>query len=333
MARILEANTTGKEDKSRHDNQMTMATPTMDKKVEAVRHDRVPIIRSAVGGVLMGLANLVPGISGGTMIVVVGLYDRFIESIADVTRLRFTRKNVFFLAIVGITAAVAIGAFAGTLSQAVSLHRSAMYSLFIGMTLGGVPLLLGMINKFHTRTSMGVVLGLAVMIGIALTRDEPPDREAVREAMEKGTFVVQPAYARDLGAGVLGMSAMVLPGISGAYMLLIMGRYQAICAAIDVVKKAAMNGGDHPQLTSAFEVLVPTAIGAILSLVLLSNVLKWLLYHHRDATLGVLLGILLGAVVGIWPFDGASLMVDYVIGSSLAVAGLAATMFLSRIVR
>jgi len=140
-------------------------------------------------------------------------------------------------------------------------------------------------------------------------------------------------FAADLGAGVLGMSAMVLPGISGAYMLLIMGRYQAICAAIDVVKKAAMNGGDHPQLTSAFEVLVPTAIGAILSLVLLSNVLKWLLYHHRDATLGVLLGILLGAVVGIWPFDGASLMVDYVIGSSLAVAGLAATMLLSRIGR
>ena len=279
----------------------------------------------------MGLAMLVPGVSGGTMIVVVGLYDRFIDSIADVTRLRFTRQNVLFLAIVGITAGVAISVFAGAFSQAVSLHRSAMFSLFIGMTLGGVPLLLGMINKFHTRTSMGVVLGLAVMIGIALTGDEPPNREAVREAIESGTIVVQPAYARDVGAGILGMSAMVLPGISGAYMFLIMGRYEAICSAIDVVKKAVMNGGDHPQLTTAFEVLVPTAIGAIFSLVLLSNILRWLLHHHRDATLGVLLGILLGSVVGIWPFDGASLMADYVIGASLVLAGLAATILLSRI--
>ena len=319
--------------RNRTNEDTTMTSSATEKETEAAGVDRVPVSRAAVGGLLMGLAMLVPGVSGGTMIVVVGLYDRFIESIADVTRLRFTRQNVLFLAIVGITAAVAIGTFAGTFGRAVSLHRSAMFSLFIGMTLGGVPLLLGMIEKFHTRTSMGVVLGLAVMIGIALTRDEPPNREAVREAIEKGAIVIQPSYALDVGAGILGMSAMVLPGISGAYMVLIMGRYETILGAIAIVKNGLIRSGGQPDLSVALHVLVPTAVGAILSLVLLSNILKWLLHHYRDATLGVLLGILLGSVVGIWPFDRASQMTDYVIGSSLVVAGFVATTVLSRIAR
>ncbi|MCH8149050.1 MAG: DUF368 domain-containing protein [Planctomycetes bacterium] len=310
-----------------------MTSSATEKPTEAAGVDRVPVYRAAVGGLLMGLANLVPGVSGGTMIVVVGLYDRFIESIADVTRLRFTRQNVLFLAIMGITAAVAIGAFAGTLGRAVSLHRSAMFSLFIGMTLGGAPLLLGMIKKFRFQTSMGVLLGLAVMVAIALTRDEPPNRQVVREAIEQGTIVIQSAYARDAAAGILGMSAMVLPGISGAYMLLILGRYETILGAISIVKNVLTGSGGQSDLSVALHVLVPTAIGAILSLVLLSNILKWLLHHYRDATLGVLLGILLGSVVGIWPFDSVSEAGDYVIGSLLAVGGFAATTLLSRIGR
>ncbi len=79
--------------------------------------------------------------------------------------------------------------------------------------------------------------------------------------------------------------------------------------------------------------LLPTVVGAIVSTVLLSNILKWLLHHYRDATLSVLLGILLGSVVGIWPFDSASQLGDYVIGSSLAAAGFVATTLLSRIGR
>ncbi len=107
-----------------------------------------PVVRAGIGGVLMGMAMLVPGISGGTMILVMGLYDEFIAGIADVTRLRFTRRNITFLATVGFAAVVAIAALAGTMSRAVTLHRSAMFSLFIGLTLGGAPLLVRMLKGF-----------------------------------------------------------------------------------------------------------------------------------------------------------------------------------------
>jgi putative membrane protein len=290
-----------------------------------------PAVRSAIAGVLMGLANLVPGISGGTMIVVMGLYDEFITSVADVTRLRLTKRNVIFLGIIGCMAAAAIGALAGTLSRAVILHRSAMFSLFIGLTLGGAPLLVKMITRFRVASVMGCVIGLAAMVAIAVTNDEPPDRDAIKQAVAEGKFVVEDDYLRDVMAGALGMSAMVLPGISGAYMLLILGRYETILAAVSMTKDYALSLGEKGEAGAFLAVIVPTGIGALIALIGLSNFLKWMLHAHRDLTIGLLLGILLGSVVGIWPFDHTSLPRDYLLGGVLALAGFIATTALSRI--
>ena len=273
---------------------------------------------------------LVPGVSGGTMILVIGLYDEFISSIADVTRLRFTRRNVLFLAIVGGAAAVAIATLAGTLSRAVALHRSAMFSLFIGLTLGGVPLLLKMLSRPTRAAWIGLVIGIALMIGIVLTKAEPPDKAAIREAVAAGRLPIRPAYATDVAAGALGMSAMVLPGVSGAYMVLVLGRYETILASISSAKTFVASFGSEGN-SEFLRVLIPVAIGAVLGLVLLSNFLKWMLHAHEKLTLGILLGILLGSVVGIWPFEAESAVTDYLLGGGLAAVGLLCTLSLSRI--
>jgi len=308
-------------------------TPPRESAAGAVpTSSRPPILRSTIAGVLMGLANLVPGVSGGTMIVVMGLYDDFIEAIAGLTRFKMSRRNLLFLALVGGAAAVAITSLAGTLERAVTLHRSAMFSLFIGMTLGGAPLLIRMIGRFDARTGAGALVGLAIMILIAMSRGAPDADAADGGVAASGqAIVVEVSYGRDVLAGALGMSAMVLPGISGAYMLLILGRYEAILGAISVFKTAVLHGGSHPELAAALRVLLPTAIGAVLSLVFFSNVLKWMLRYRRNITLGMLLGILFGSVVGIWPFNAASASSDYLLGSLLAVAGFVATVALSRI--
>ena len=133
-----------------------------------------------------------------------------------------------------------------------------------------------------------------------------------------------------ISAGMLGMSAMVLPGVSGAYMLLILGRYETILAAVSVGKSYALSCGGQGDPVF-LQVVIPTVIGAVFSLVFLSNVLKWMLHRHRALTVGLLLGILLGSVVGIWPFDAASEAGDYGLGVFLAVVGFVATMLLSRI--
>ena len=291
----------------------------------------LPIIRSAVAGVLMGLANLVPGVSGGTMIVVMGLYDEFITALADVTRLRPTKRSITFLVILGCAALMVIASLEGPLARAVTLHRSAMFSLFIGMTLGGVPLLIKMLHRLSKASVVGVAIGLTLMVAIAITKEPPPDREAFEEAVAAGRLVIEPDYPRDVIAGALGMSAMVLPGVSGAYMLLILGRYETILAAVAMTKDYLLSVGREGDPWAFLAVMVPVGIGAVLSLVVLSNLLKWMLHRHRNFTVGVLLGILFGAVVGIWPFDETSLAHDYAAGACLAVAGFIATLLLSRI--
>ena len=168
------------------------------------------------------------------------------------------------------------------------------------------------------------------MLAIAVTKDEPPNREAVEAAVVEGRFVVEPSYPHDVVAGVLGMSAMILPGVSGAYMLLILGRYETILASISQAKSYTFALGREGDL-GFLHVLVPTAIGALVSLVCLSNVLKWMLHRHRGLTIGLLLGILFGSVVGIWPFHGVTTVAEYLIGAALAVAGFGATVLLSRI--
>ncbi|MHC4696307.1 MAG: DUF368 domain-containing protein [Planctomycetota bacterium] len=291
----------------------------------------LPVVRSAIGGCLMGMANLVPGVSGGTMIVVMGLYEEFISSIADVTRFKFTKRNIVFLGIVGLVAVAAIAALAGTLSRAVTLHRGAMFSLFIGLTLGGTSVLFRMLDKINAASVVGAIVGLALIVGIALTNEEPPDREAVRAAVARGTFVISPYYSRDVIAGVLGMAAMVLPGISGAYMFLILGRYEAILASISLAKTYVFSFGGEGDPLVFLRVVIPAAVGALLGLVVLSNFLKWMLHRHRHATVGLLLGILFGSVAGIWPFDRTSSPADFAIGAALAMAGFITTVFLSRI--
>ena len=127
------------------------------------------------------------------------------------------------------------------------------------------------------------------------------------------------------------MAAMILPGISGAYMFLILGRYEAILASISLAKTYVFSFGGEGEPVLFLRVVIPVAVGAVLGLVVLSNFLKWMLHRHRQATVGLLLGILIGSVVGIWPFDHTSGPVDFAIGAALAVAGFIATVLLSRI--
>ncbi|MCP4038114.1 MAG: DUF368 domain-containing protein, partial [bacterium] len=98
------------------------------------------VVRSAVGGVLMGLANLVPGISGGTMLLAAGVYPNFISAIAELTTLKFNKRSIILLGTIALAAALAILLLAGAMRSLVIEQRWIMYSIFIGLTLGGLPL-------------------------------------------------------------------------------------------------------------------------------------------------------------------------------------------------
>ena len=240
----------------------------------------------------MGLANLVPGISGGTMLVAAGIYTRFVDAISDVTRLRFKASSIVFLGVVVLAAVIAIGALAGVIAQALIDFRWGMYSLFIGLTLGGAPLLAGMIRTkgFGPAAIGGTIFGVAAMAGLVLV-------QAGGGGSSGGTSGSVMLF---LG-GVAGASAMILPGVSGAYLLLLLGLYDTIINSIKTFVKAGTSM-DIDAALGELGVVIPVGLGVVFGVVAVSNLLRFLLNRYESPTLGVLLGLLLAAPLGLYPF-------------------------------
>lgn len=241
----------------------------------------VPTVRALQGGVLMGLANLVPGISGGTMILAIGLYEQFIAAVADVTRLRLRRSSIQFLAVMAVGLFAAVVIFSGVAVLLVTEYRPVMYALFIGMTLGGAPELWREVRPLRPGTAAAVLVGIAAMAAFASVGGSAP---------------LQATIPVLLLVGAAGASSMILPGISGSYVLLVLGMYDTVIGALSVSQLK-----ESPA--ESLSIVVPVVIGAGLGIALLSNLLKALLQRFSAPSHGVLLGLLLGSVLGLYPFQ------------------------------
>ncbi len=247
--------------------------------------------RAGIGGVLMGLANLVPGISGGTMLLASGIYPRFIRAISEITTLKFRKRSILTLGVVAVMAVLSIVLFAGAIKSLVVSHRWVMYSIFIGLTLGGVPLVWKMAKPADRRVWIGFVIGVIPMAVLAYYQMFTPDAGGDNESWMM-MFV----------AGIAGASAMILPGVSGGYLLLVLGVYVPILGGIDAFKEGLKARSWDAMSGPLFDVVVPVGIGVAIGILVVSNILERLLQKYEKGTLGGLLGLLVGAVAGLWPF-------------------------------
>jgi putative membrane protein len=240
-----------------------------------------PAVRSLVGGILMGFANLVPGISGGTLILAIGLYDRFVGALADLSRMRPTRDGIVFLAWVGLGAVLAVVTLSSLLVNLVIDHRWAMYSLFVGMTLGGVPMLWKAIGRWNAANVIAAALGFAVMAWVAF---------GMSDTRLPTTIPVL------IGVGALAASSMILPGISGSYLLLILGLYEVVIGSLS---RDAL----QEDFLGSVRIVAPVLAGAALGMALLSNLLRYVLGRFPSTAHAALLGLLCGSVLGLYPFQ------------------------------
>ena len=252
----------------------------------------VPLIRCGLGGFLMGLANLVPGISGGTMLVACGIYTLFIDAVSDITRFRFSKKSILVLTMVVLGAGLSIGGLASTIHWALVHHRWIMFSIFIGLTLGGIPILWSMGKPIKRDTIAGIIVGVIFMGGLVILQEIG------------GQGMVMSGTIGLIVGGAAAASAMILPGVSGAFLLLLLGLYEPIISAIkDSVH--ALKDGDVGAFIDQFGTIIPVGIGVLLGVAIVSNILKWVLHRYERVTIGVLLGLIVAAPAGLYPFrDG-----------------------------
>lgn len=234
-------------------------------------------------GFLMGSADVVPGVSGGTVAFVVGIYDTLIDAI-NAVNLQFARRLLrgqwraafadfpwrFVLAL-GVGIGVAVLTMAHFLSWALTYYETLVWGFFFGLIVASIIVVLKRVRRWTPGAVIMVLLFTAAMYWlVGVTPHEMPHTPLF-------LFL----------SGAVAICAMILPGISGAFILVLLGQYHYVLEAVVV----------QDWLT-----LIIVAAGCAVGLLLFARVLKWLFSHHHDLTVAALIGLMIGSLRKIWPW-------------------------------
>ncbi|MFT4768004.1 MAG: putative membrane protein [Glaciecola sp.] len=234
-------------------------------------------------GVLMGAADIVPGVSGGTMAFITGIYHRLISAITafDLTLLRcvfagrwreaFERTDAAFLATLLLGIAISVFSLARSISSLLETQPLLLWSFFFGLILASALVLIRHVSQWTMTAVAGLLLGAVFAAGVGLS-------PAFALPIAPWSFFV---------AGFFAICAMILPGISGSFILVLLGMYPAVLAAIETLELVSMG---------------LFATGAASGLLVFSRLLSYLLSEHHSPTLATLTGFLCGSLLVVWPW-------------------------------
>lgn len=284
--------------------------------------------RHLVFGFLMGSADLVPGVSGGTVALTCGIYPRLIKAIRQATGVLVSlaagrpraaiaalRRLDWALLVPLLTGIVlAVLALASAVEHLLETVPVRMGGLFLGLVLGSVIVAFGMIRKVRPGVlAIIAVWALVVFVALGFVPTTHP-------AAVGSTDVVLWAFP---AAGALAIIAMILPGVSGSFMLLVVGMYDTVLGAVN----------DRAVLP-----ILLFVAGCVLGLALFSRLLFWLIDRHHDPVVGAMIGLMLGSARILWPWPGGPLTSelgapagDVLIPSLLAASGLVAVVVAARL--
>ncbi|MDE0758493.1 MAG: DUF368 domain-containing protein [Pseudomonadales bacterium] len=238
----------------------------------------------ALLGLLIGAAESVPGVSGGTVAFISGYYERLLRALGQLTpgklwrmlrssdRKAWQEADVGFLLVLFSTMGLSLATVVELIRRALSEHPIAIWSLFFGMVLGSALVMLKQVGTPNRIYLICLCSGL--MCGHALTLLQPVEIEA--------------SAFKYFVAGAVSIFAWLLPGISGSFLLLLLGLYATVLEGVSLLK---------------FSVLLPIALGAVLGLVLFSQFLTVLFQKARPELLSGLVGLMLGSLYRLWPWQ------------------------------
>lgn len=235
-------------------------------------------------GMAMGAADVVPGVSGGTIAFISGIYEKLIHSIKGLTPAKllilknqgikpfWTSINGTFLAVLGAGVLGSIISLAHLITWLMKTYPEMLWSFFFGLVISSAILIFRQLEKVNASAIISIVIGFALAWN--LNKITP-------------TTATDPNLLMVFTSGAIAICAMILPGISGAFILLILGMYEYVIEALKSIQ---------------IDVVLVFAIGCATGLILFSRLLSLMFLHMRHATLALLTGFMLGSLNKIWPW-------------------------------
>ncbi|EZT85070.1 TPA: DUF368 domain-containing protein [Staphylococcus aureus] len=237
-------------------------------------------------GFAMGTSDLVPGVSGGTIALLLGIYNQFIASISGIFSRRFWPSFTFLIPII-IGMLLAMGSLSNLFNYLLSQHHIPTMFFFGGLIIGIVPYLLKISNyktSFTTKHYMMVIAGIAILIVITLMNNG--DKHA-GETLTLSTGLIIKYFI----AGMCASSAMLLPGISGSFMLLVFGVYGTVMLAISEFVKLNFAG---------LPILLAVGFGVLAGFIISSKIIQYFLTHHKLMTFALIIGFVVGSLFAVF---------------------------------
>lgn len=248
-------------------------------------------------GIAMGAADVVPGVSGGTIAFISGIYEELIESIdkVNLSVIKIWKQDGFKAAWNSFNGNFLLALFSGIAISILSLAKIIkwllhnepilLWSFFFGLVLASILYIAKQIKDWSVKLVIAIII--TSIISFYITLAEPfasPD---------------SPYYL--LFCGFIAIIAMILPGVSGAFILLILGAYQTAIDTINNLRDGLLNG-NMELFKDALLKFVLLAVGAIIGLKVFSKALNWMFKHHKNLTLAILTGFMIGSLNKIWPW-------------------------------
>lgn len=254
----------------------------------------------AAKGLAMGAADVIPGVSGGTIAFISGIYEEFINSLKsfDVSLIKKLKNEGVAETWKHVNGNFLLSLFSGILISIVSLskligyllqnHAEILWSFFFGLIIASTYFIGKKIKQWNITSVLFLMVGIGIAYYITIA--------APTETPESTWFIVL--------SGAIAICAMILPGISGSFILLLLGKYAFILNAVSTLN---------------FKVIVSFALGCILGLITFSHVLSWMFRKYHDLTIALLTGFMIGSLNKVWPWKNTLLWATDHHGKQIAI--------------
>ncbi len=261
-----------------------------------------------IKGMIIGLANVIPGVSGGTLMITLGIYEKIINTISHF--FKNIKENIKFLLPLGIGLVLAIVVFSKIIGFALDKYPFPTTLLFLGLILGGIPLIWKKVSPKKKNFSNWVIF--AITFALVTTFAFLKSGDSVVSLANLGIV----GYLKLFIVGAIASSTMIIPGISGSFVLMLLGYYEPI---IDTVRSIT----DFSLLGSNILILGVFGIGVIIGIVLVAKLIEYLLKKYEIKTYFGVLGFVLASIIAILkPLFATNLhFLEVIIGCILFIGG------------